>query len=168
MTLPDGPKIRAGIWCILGSMLPLYMLLACTALNLYLLGAATLLGRVSYPLMAEAGRAALPVLHTALNRRLGLVFIAPEFLAFLAVLPLFWLRPARVAIGSVWLCVALGVAYFVVTFGWHLPAHKLLDGDTSDQAMRTLLVSHAVRTILVALKCGLLLWMLARALDRGQ
>lgn len=149
-------------------MLPLILLLVCTALNLYLLGAATVLGRVSYPLIAAAGSAALPLLHTALNRRLGLVFIAPEFLAFLSVLPLLWLRPTRISIGSVWLCVALGVAYFVVTFGWHLPAHKLLDGDASGQAMQKLLTSHAVRTVVVAIKCGLLLWMIARAFERNQ
>lgn len=149
-------------------MLPLFMLLACTALHLYLLGAAAVLGRVSYPLITEAGSAALSVLHTALNRKLGLVFIAPEFLTFLSVLPLFWLRPLRIPLWSVWLCVALGVAYFVVTFGWHLPAHKLVDGDSSSDAMGKLLGSHAVRTIFVAMKCGLLLWMVARAVARDQ
>lgn len=142
--------------------LPLWVLLACAAVNLYLLGAATLLQAVQYPLLGEVGSAALPALHASLSRRLGLAFILPEFLAFLSVLPLLRLRPPRVPAWSVWACVALGVVYFAVTFGWHLPAHKLLaGGENSPSTLQLLLVSHAVRTASLALKCGLLVWMIA-------
>lgn len=140
--------------------LPLWLLLACTAVNLYLLGAATLLQAVQYPLLGEVGSAALPALHASLSRRLGLPFILPEFLAFLTVLPLLRLRPPRVPAWAVWACVVLGVVYFAVTFGWHLPAHKLLaGGDDSPGTLQLLLTSHAVRTASLALKCGLLGWM---------
>jgi hypothetical protein len=148
-------------------MLPLWLLLTCAAVNLYLLGAAALLGRVSYPLITEAGDAAQPLLHAALNRKLGVVFIGPEFLAFLVVLPLLWLRPSGVPAWAVWLCLTLGVGYFAVTFGWHLPAHKLLPAGHA-AAMQKLLVSHAVRTMFLLGKSALLLWMIARAFERSQ
>ena len=142
----------------------LWLLVICAAVNLYLLGAAAILQVVQYPLLGDVGGSALPSVHAALTRRLGVVFILPEFLAFLSVLPLFWLRPPELPAVAVWACLALGIAYFVITFGWHLPAHKLLStGDSSTAALRKLLVSHAARTTTVALKCGILLWMIAVA-----
>ncbi len=135
------------------------LLLLCTAVNLYLLGAACLLQFVGYPLLLEAGDGALSVLHTALTRRLGVVFILPEFLALLTLLPLLYWRPVHRGVWRLWVCLGLGIGYFIVTFGWHLPAHKLLAaGDAS--AMPRLLVSHAVRTIMIAVKCALLIGML--------
>jgi len=140
-------------------VLSTWLLLSCTAVNLYLLGAACLLQVVAYPLLGAAGNDALPALHAALTHRLGVVFILPEFLAFGLVLPLFYWRPPTIRISILWACLALGIVYFGVTFAWHLPAHKLLAlGDAS--AMPALLVSHAVRTTSVALKCGLLVWLL--------
>ncbi len=142
------------------------LLLVCTAVNLYLLGAACMLQFVGYPLLLESGPGALPVLHAALTRRLGVVFILPEFLALLTLLPLLYWRPVRNQVGRLWVCLGLSIAYFVVTFGWHLPAHKLLAlGDVS--AMPTLLGSHAVRTIFTALKCALLLGMFRTERDRS-
>ncbi len=142
------------------------LLLVCTAVNLYLLGAACMLQFVGYPLLLESGPGALPVLHAALTRRLGVVFILPEFLALLTLLPLLYWRPVRNEVWRLWVCLGLSIAYFVVTFGWHLPAHKLLaSGDVS--AMPTLLESHAVRTIFTALKCALLLGMFGTERDRS-
>lgn len=137
-----------------------WLLLSCTAVNLYLLGAACLLQFVGYPLLLEAGNSALPTLHAALTRRLGVVFIMPEFLALFFLLPLFRWRPANVRPFRLEACLALGFAYFVVTFGWHLPAHKRLALGHAG-AMSILLGSHAVRTLFTALKCGLLLEMIA-------
>lgn len=149
-----------------GQPLRLWLLLVCIAVNVYLLGAATLLQAVAYPMLGEVGSAALPALHASLSRRLGLAFILPELLAFLAVLPLLRFRPPRAPAWAVWVCVALGAAYFAVTFGWHLPAHKLLaGGDASPSVMRALLVSHAARATSLALKCGLLVWMASATLQ---
>lgn len=145
----------------LRARLEVFALVVCGALNLYLLGAATLLLAVSYPMLGAAGSAALPALYAALNARLGLSFVLPEFLAFLAVLPLLALRPPRIPARAVWVCIALGVVWFVVTFGWHLPAHKVIAmGDASPPVMQWLLVSHATRTASLALKCGILSWMI--------
>lgn len=145
------PSSKASTW----------LLLSCAAANLYLLGAACLLQFVAYPLLGTNGNAGLAGLHTALTSRLGGAFILPEFVAFGLVLPLFYWRPQQTRPSTLWICLALGILYFVVTFGWHLLAHKLLaSGDAS--AMPALLVSHAIRTTFVALKCGFLLHLVSR------
>jgi len=132
------------------------------AINLYLLGAACLLLATDYPLLAEV-QSRLPAFHASLSRRLGLAFILPEFLAALAPLLLLWRRPEQVPVSTVWLCVALGAGWMALTFAWHLPVHRLLaQGNVAPEVMRTLLSSHGTRTVLQALKCGLLLWMVAR------
>lgn len=142
-----------------------WLLLSCAAMNWYLLGAACLLLVVAYPLLGVVANDALSTVHGALTRRLGIVFILPEFLAFVLVLPLFYWRPAFTRASSLWACVGLGIVYFVVTFGGHLPAHELLAlGDAS--ALPTLLVSHVVRTLSLGLKCGLLTWMIWREIRR--
>jgi hypothetical protein len=139
-----------------------WLLLGCMAINLYLLGAACLLQATDYPLLAEV-QVGLPAWHASLARRLGLAFIVPEFLSALAPLLLLWRRPEQVPVSAVWLCVALGAGWMVLTFTWHLPAQYLVaQGNASPEVMRPLLASHATRTVLQALKCGLLLWMVAR------
>ena len=140
------------------------LLLGVTAINLYLFGAACLLLATSYPQLAEVGAEALPAFHASLSRRLALAFILPEFLSALSPLVLFWRRPASVSQGMVWLCLGLGMAWLVLTFTWHLPMQPLLaKGNASPEVMHTLLTSHAVRTVLQAFKCGLLLWLVSRA-----
>lgn len=143
-----------------------WLLLSGAAINLYLLGAACLLLAAQYPLLAEVAPESLPDFHASLSRRLGVAFILPELLSFFWLLPLLRWRPEGVSAASAWACVALGVAYFAITFGWHLPAHRLLaNGDASPAAMGALLVSHAVRTASLALRCGLLSWMVWLALS---
>jgi len=141
-----------------------WLLWASAAINLYLLGASCVLLAVSYPQLAEVGREALPAFHASLSRRLAVAFIVPEFVSFLSMLPLLRWRPEGVPAAPAWWCAALGVAYFALTFGWHLPAHRLLaGGDASAEVMGALLASHAVRTATVALRCGVLGWMVAAA-----
>ncbi len=144
-----------------------WILLTSGALHFYLLGAACLLWAVSYPLLAEVAKGELPAFHAALTGRLPVAFILPEFLSFFSLLPLLWRRPEGTPGWAAWTCVALGVAYFALTFGWHLPAHRLLGaGDNSPEVMRALMGSHAARTATVAIRCGLLGWMLSASLAR--
>jgi len=59
--------------------------------------------------------------------------------------------------------VALGVAYFAITFAWHLPSHRALAaGDNSATALAPLLSSQYARTVVQLVKVGLLSWLLAR------
>jgi len=142
-----------------------WILLGVTAINLYLLGAACLLLATDYPLLAEVQQG-LPAFHASLSRRLGMAFILPEFLSALSPFLLLWQRPAQAPLGAVWICVALGLLWMALTFTWHLPVHRLLaSGDASPAVMSRLLTSHAVRTVFQVLKCGVLLWLVAR--DRG-
>jgi len=75
MPAQDGPASREA--------LKLWLLLGCVTVNLYLLGAASLLQAVQYPLLGEVDAAVLPSLHAALSRHLRWAFILPEFLACL-------------------------------------------------------------------------------------
>ena len=137
-----------------------WLLLGCTAINLYLLGAACLLLAVAYPQLGEVGREALPAWHASLSRRLVVAFITPEFLSFLVMLPLLRWRPEGAPASLAWGAVLLGLVYFAITFGWHLPAHRqIAGGDASPEVMGAMLGSHAVRTVALALRCGLLVWM---------
>lgn len=137
-----------------------WLLLGSTAINLYLLGAACVLWAVVYPQLADVGRAELPAFHAAVTQRLRVAFILPEFLSFFSLLPLLWRRPEGVPGWPAWAAVGLGLIYFALTFGWHLPAHgHLARGEASAEVMGALMTSHAVRTVTVALRCGALLWM---------
>jgi hypothetical protein len=144
-----------------------WLLMTSAALNLYLLGAACVLWAAQYPQLGEVARNELPAFHAALTRRLPVAFILPEFLSFFSLLPMLWRRVEGVPGWAAWACVALGVAYFGITFGWHLPAHRLLGaGDGSPEVMGALMTSHAVRTVTVALRCGVLAWMISAAMAR--
>ena len=87
-----------------------------------------------------------------------------EFAALLLTVPLYFARPEAVPLGAVHALVALGVAYFVITFGWHLPAHRALaGGDNGAAALAPLLSSQWVRTGVQIGRAGVLVWLGARA-----
>ncbi|HRI71685.1 MAG TPA: hypothetical protein PK156_45950 [Polyangium sp.] len=135
--------------------LSLWLFAFAVAINLYLLGAACLLQAVAYPLLGDVSIDQLPAVHAGLTRRLGVAFILPELLAFVAVLPLFRWCPSGISKKNLVVCILLGVVYFALTFAWHLPTHKLLSMGNGS-AMPALLASHALRTIVQAVKCGVL------------
>lgn len=139
-----------------------WLLLGATAINLYLLGAACVLWAVVYPQLGEVGQTELPAFHASLTQHLRVAFILPEFLSFFSLVPLLWRRPEAVPGWAAWVVVGLGLVYFALTFLWHLPQHQLLaGGNASPEVMGALMTSHAVRTVTVALRCGVLLWMAA-------
>jgi hypothetical protein len=108
------------------------------------------------------GRAELPAFHASVTQHLRVAFILPEFLSFFSLLPLLWRQPEGVPKWGVWVAVALGLVYFAITFRWHLPQHqRLAGGDASPEVMGVLMASHAVRTVTVALRCAVLLWLVA-------
>ncbi len=88
---------------------------------------------VVYPQFGSVDRAAFPPLYASFNGRIGVPVVMFEFLAFLVPLALYASRPAEVPAWAVHGCVALGVAYFAITFGWHLPAHRALAVTTQPQ-----------------------------------
>jgi len=137
-----------------------WLLLGAAAINLYLLGAACVLWAVVYPQLQDVGRAELPAFHASLTQHLRVAFILPEFLSFFSLVPLLWRRPEGVPGWAAWAVVGLGLVYFAITFAWHLPQHqRLAGGEGSAEVMGALMASHAVRTVTVALRCGLLVWM---------
>jgi hypothetical protein len=63
--------------------------------------------------------------------------------------------------------VGLGVAYFAITFGLHLPSHRALaGGDNSPAALAPLLSSQWARTAVQVLRAGLLSWLGVLAMTR--
>ena len=140
-------------------------LVLCSAVNGYLLAVMVLFATVVYPGFAVVDKSAFPAHYTAFNGHIGLPVVAPEFLALVCTLLLYAWRPQSVSLASVHALVVLGVAYFVITFGWHLPAHRALaGGDNSAAAMGPLLSSQWLRTGVQVLRVAVLGWLSTRAL----
>lgn len=148
-------------------MLERWTLVACAAVNLYLLGVMVLFAAVLYPQFGAVDRGAFPPLYASFNGRIGVPVVAFEFLALLLTLVLYGLRPAETPLWAVHAAVGLGVAYFVITFGLHLPAHRALAaGDNSAPALAPLLSSQWARTAVQLLRAGLLSWLSVLAMTR--
>ncbi|MBX7097208.1 MAG: hypothetical protein K1X89_05830 [Myxococcaceae bacterium] len=140
----------------------LWALLAAASLNLYLLGVMVLFAAVVYPQFASVDRAVFPPLYQAFTARIPVPVVLFEFLAFFSTLVLYAARPDAVPAWLVHAVVALGVAYFAITFGWHLKTHAVLgQGDNSAEVLRRLLASQWARTAVHAARVGLLAWALA-------
>lgn len=130
---------------------------ACSAVNIYLFGAMVFFAAIAYPQFGSVDRAAFPALYAAFTGRIGFAVVPWEFAALLATFPLYAARPDGVPRWVVHALVALGVAYFAITFGWHLPAHRpLAAGDNAD--LGVLLTSQWARTAVQAVRAGLLIW----------
>jgi hypothetical protein len=139
-----------------------WTLVACSATNLYLLGVMVVFAAVLYPQFGSVERGAFPALYEAFNSRIGGPVVLWEFAALLTTLPLYAWRPDAVPVGAVHALLALGVAYFAITFGWHLPAHRpLAAGDNS--ALGPLLQSQWARTVVQLVRAGVLAWLSALA-----
>jgi hypothetical protein len=142
------------------SFLKDWALVACTAVNLYLLGVMVIFAAVTYPQFGAVDRSTFPVLYQSFNARIGLPVVTFEFLAALLVVPLYFARSERVPVWSVHLLLALSVAYFAITFAWHLPAHRpLAAGDNSGSAMGPLMTSQWARTVVQAVRALVCAWL---------
>jgi hypothetical protein len=140
-----------------------WTLVSALALNVYLLGVMVMFATVVYPGLGAVERGSFPTLYQSFTGRIGAPVVAFEFLAFFITLALYAWRPDSVAPGFVHALVALGVAYFAITFAWHLPSHRALAaGDNSASALAPLLSSQYARTLVQLVKVGLLSWLLAR------
>lgn len=159
MTAAVGPSHDARM------SLKAWTLVACSAANFYLLAVMVLFAAVIYPQLGAVDRAAFPPLYAAFTGRIGAPVVLFEFAAFLLTVPLYFSRPEAVPVAAVHVLVALGVAYFVITFGWHLPAHRALAaGDNGAAALAPLLGSQWARTGVQVGRAGLLAWLGARAI----
>lgn len=144
--------------------LRLGLLAAIALVNAYLLGVLVVFQRVDYPLLGVVARADFPAHYAAFTSKIPLPVVLPEFVALVSVVPLFWIRPARLTAWPVWLGLAAGIGYMAITFGWHLRVHAVLaTGDNSPPVIDALLASNGARTWLQAAKCVLLAWMVARS-----
>jgi hypothetical protein len=142
-----------------------WALVVCAAVNLYLLGVMVLFAAVVYPQFGSVERSAFPPLYQGFTSRIGAPVVLAELAAFGVTLVLYAARPAQVPLGSVHALVALGVAYFAITFGWHLPSHRpLAAGDNAPERLAALLMSQWSRTVVQALRAGGLMVLLARCL----
>jgi hypothetical protein len=145
-----------------------WMLVACSAANFSLLGVMVLFAAVLYPQLGAVERGAFPPLYVAFTARIGVPVVLFESAALLVTLPLYLARPAAVPIAAVHALVALGVAYFVITFGWHLPAHRALAaGENGPGALAPLLRSQWARTGVQIGRAAILAWLGARATAAG-
>lgn len=150
-------------------MLKAAALVACLGVNFYLLAVMVMFATVTYPQLGAAPRDSFPSFYSAFTSRIGAPVVAFEFLALLTTLPLYAARPESVPLWAVHVLVALGIAYFAITFGWHLPVHKTLGtGDNTPPVMATLLRSQWARTAVQLARSGFLGWLAARAMSTGR
>lgn len=141
-----------------------WALAACSALNLYLLGIMVLFAAVLYPGLGAVEKAAFPPVYASFTGRIGAPVVLFELAAFLGTLVLYAARPASTPIAAVHALVALGIAYFAITFGWHLPAHRALAaGDNGAAALAPLLSSQWTRTGVQLARAAILTWLGVRA-----
>ena len=136
----------------------------CAAANFYLLAVMVLFATVVYPQFGSVERSAFPAAYHGFTSRIGGPVVVMEFVAFLVTFALYVARPDAVPAWAVHSLVALGVAYFAITFAWHLPSHRVLAAnDNSPSALAPLLQSQWARTFVQLVRAGLLLWLGARA-----
>jgi hypothetical protein len=129
--------------------------------NFYLLGVMLVLQTIVYPAFANVAREQFQAYYAAFNARIPLPVVVPEFLALLSVVPLFFFRPDGVPAWSVWTTLGAGVAYMSITFGLHLPVHRVLAaGDNAQGVVDVLVRTNLARTIVQGAKCALVTWML--------
>lgn len=132
--------------------------------NFYLLAVMLMFQRVVYPSFGLVPHDAFPAYYAAFTSRIAFVVVLPEFLALLSAVPLFFTRDGA---WIAWVALATGAAYMAITFGWHLPVHRALaNGDNGPAVVDALLTSNGARTIVQALKCVFVAWVIFRALAR--
>lgn len=139
-------------------MLARLALVLSSAANLYLLGVMVVFAAVLYPMFGSVDKAAFPALYGSFNGRIGVPVVVVEFAAFVLPLLLYAARPSTTPLWIVHAVVVCGVAYFAITFGWHLPAHRpLAAGDNG--ALSTLITSQWARTAVQLVRAALLAWL---------
>ncbi len=132
------------------------VLLVCHAAATWsLVGLAWTILIVQYPLFARVDAASFPAFHAAHAERITLV-VLPAMLAELACAVWLVARPLEhVSRWAAWTGLAATVVVWLVTAFWSVPCHDALARGFSAEAHRSLLWSHAVRTLLWSLRGGL-------------
>lgn len=142
----------------------MWLLVASAAAQLYVLGAMLLMHRAVYAPFAALSREAFAQLYAGFGARIGPVFVVPELVAFVLPLALFARAPTGLPKWVAWAALALGVAYFAITFAWHLPVHRsLATGDNSPAVIDALLRSHSARTLVHLARTALFAWAIVAA-----
>ncbi|MBL8953866.1 MAG: hypothetical protein JNK82_24025 [Myxococcaceae bacterium] len=123
------------------------LLYASAALNVYVLAAMLVFALYSYPQFEQS-----VATYAQFNRTIGFAVVPWEFLAFIVPLALYATKPQPLS--AVHALTALGVIYFVITFSWHLPAHRpLAAGEAGDT--QVLMASQWARTAVQVARAAL-------------
>lgn len=128
------------------------MLWAVLALQVYVLGAMLVFALHSYPAFGRSLAG-----YASFTRTIGLAVVPFELLAFVVPLALYAVRPQPLA--AVHALTALGVAYFVITFAWHLPAHRPLAAGAAGD-LGALMSSQWARTAVQLARAGVAVYLM--------
>jgi uncharacterized membrane protein len=122
---------------------------------------------VHYPLFKRADRERYEKFAADHTRLTGYV-VAPLMLAevFTAVL-LPYFPPAFVTVNEAWLGLIMVGAVWVSTFTIQVPLHKRLSKGYNSNAVRALVLTNWIRTIIWSGRTVLIVWWLARGLRDG-
>jgi hypothetical protein len=131
--------------------------------NFYLLAVMLMFQRVVYPAFRLVPHEGFPAYYTSFTSNIALVVVVPEFLALLSAMPLFFWRDESLGAWIAWVALGAGILYMAITFGLHLPVHRALaNGDNGPSVVDALLSTNGARTIVQALKCVFVCWVLFR------
>ena len=155
---PGAPPGRQARW-------RLWNLAATAAITCYSTGIAWQAQLVSYPLFLAVGADDFPAYHQAYHEAIPLVVIVPGFVGFVACTVFPWTRSRDVPRRVGALVALSGIGAIASTVFWAIPRHDTLDRIGRDVAtVQSLLQANALRTAVLTVGAGALLWSVVRAM----
>jgi hypothetical protein len=129
----------------------------CAAINAYTY-------QIAYPLWGFVGRDAFAAVHREYLRRLDWIITVPHVLMFFSAALMIWLRPVFVGLAEAIVLFGLEAAVVGVSAFAAGPIHGRFTrtGVCDETGLRLLVRISALRVVLMAAACGLLVrWLLA-------
>ncbi len=130
----------------------------CAAVNAYTY-------QIAYPLWGFAGREAFAAVHREYLRRLDWIITVPHVAMFFSAALMIWLRPAFVALAEAIVLFGLEAAVVAVSAFVAGPVHGRFTrtGVCDDAGLKLLVRISALRVVLMAASCGLVVRFLLAA-----
>ena len=138
----------------------MFLLLTNVVATLVMLGVILVVQLVHYPLFRYADRASYEEFQAQHMRRITWIVAPLMTIELVTAMGLVWRPPPLVSAWQVWMGLALVVLIWILTALVQVPIHRRLTDGFNPAAHRRLVRTNALRTLLWALRAGLVLWML--------
>jgi hypothetical protein len=136
------------------------------ALVFYGLGAAFIEGFVNYRTWHLIGTNEFQTYHQSLSRRIIPFMVIPLFLSVLLTILLIWARPSAIPRWMVIVSALLGLLGVISSIAIQIPIQTTLSNQGLNQELlERLIQTDWLRKIILIIRAGLFLWMMARVLQ---